>query len=228
VLLFVHGGGWTKGNKKGFEKLARLFARNGVGTAVTNYRLSPGVQHPAHTQDVARALAWVHKNIAKYGGRPDELFLSGHSAGGHLVALLGTDPSYLDAAGVPGKAVKGVIPISGVFTFRPGSMQKVFGEDKEAYKKAAPLTYVKGQHPPFLIIVGDKDIKGFDKMAEQFGQALEKAGGEAKAMIVKDRNHGSIVGRMVNQDDPSTQAVLTFIARHSSLKLHEAKSAKGE
>ena len=92
------------------------------------------------------AVAWVHKNIARYGGRPDQLFLSGHSAGGHLVALLGTDPTYLEAAGVPLKDIKGVIPISGVYTFRPGSMPKVFGEDREAYRKAAPLTHVKKFH----------------------------------------------------------------------------------
>src|SRR5262249_5222204 len=78
VLVFVHGGAWQKGNRAAFEKLGRLFARNGVGTAAINYRLSPQVQHPAHAQDVARAVAWVHRNIAKYGGRPDEMFLSGH------------------------------------------------------------------------------------------------------------------------------------------------------
>jgi acetyl esterase/lipase len=227
VLVFVHGGAWTKGSRGGFEKLARLFARNGVGTAITNYRLSPQVQHPAHTQDVAKAVAWVHKNIAKYGGRPDQLFLSGHSAGGHLVALLGTDPTYLEAAGVPLKDIKGVIPISGVYTFRPGSMPKVFGEDKEAYRKAAPLTHVKGQHPPFLILVADSDLKGFDKMAEQFCGALGKSGCTAKVINVKDRDHGTIVRQMTNLGDPATQAVLEFIARHSNLKLRESKSAKG-
>jgi acetyl esterase/lipase len=226
VLVFVHGGAWSKGNKNGFEKFARLFARNGIGTAITNYRLSPQVQHPAHAQDVAKAVAWVHKNIAKHGGRPDQLFLSGHSAGGHLVALLGTDSTYLEAAGVPTKDIKGVIPISGVYTFRPGSMPKVLGEDKEAYKKAAPLTHVKGQHPPFLILVADNDLKGFDRMAEQFCQALEKGRCTATVINVKDRDHGSIVRQMTNQADPTTQAVLTFIARYSNLKLLEGKAAK--
>jgi acetyl esterase/lipase len=227
VLVFVHGGGWTKGSKSGFEKLARLLARNGVGTAITNYRLSPQVQHPAHAQDVAKAVGWVHKHIAEYGGRPDQLFLSGHSAGGHLVALIGTDPTYLEAAGVPMKDVKGVIPISGVYAIRPGMMPKVFGEDQEVRRKAAPLTHIKGQHPPFLILVADKDLKGFDKMAEQFCDALGKTGCTAKVINVKDRDHGTIVRQMTNLGDPSTQAVLEFIARHSNLKLHESKSAKG-
>ncbi len=226
VLVFVHGGGWKNGSKEGAAKFARLFAKNGVGVVSTNYRLSPKFQHPVHAQDVANAVGWVHKNIAKYGGRPDQLFLSGHSAGGHLVALLATDPTYLDAVGVPMKDIKGVIPISGVYVFRPDSLPKVFGEDKEAYRKAAPLTHVKGQHPPFLILVAEKDFKGFDKMAEQFCAALKKSGCSATVLNVKDRNHGSIFGQMANQADSATQATLAFIARHSSLKLHESKSTR--
>ncbi len=226
VLVFVHGGAWTGGNKNGFEKLGRLFARNGVATAVTNYRLSPKVQHPAHAEDVARAVGWVHRNIAKYGGRPDEIFLSGHSAGGHLVALLGTDPSYLKAAGVPEKDIRGVIPISGVYTIRAGQMPKVFGTSEDLARAASPQTHIKGKHPPFLILVADKDFKGFDKMAEAFCQALGKAGCTARVVTGKDRSHGSIAFRMFNQDDPATQAVLTFIAEHSHLKLREASAPK--
>jgi acetyl esterase/lipase len=226
VLVFVHGGAWQKGNKAGFEKLARLFARNGVGTAVTNYRLSPDVRHPVHTQDVAKAVAWVHRNIAKYGGRPDEIFLSGHSAGGHIVALLGADPSYLKAAGVPEKDIRGVIPISGVFTIRAAQMPKVFGTSEEDARSASPMAHIKGNHPPFLILVADRDLKGFDRMAEAFGKALGKVECKAQVITAKDRDHGTIVMQMRNQADPCTQAVLAFIAQHSHLKLREVSSPK--
>src|SRR5262245_18121268 len=97
VLIFVHGGAWSMGTKDLYGPLGKVFAKNGIGTVVINYRLSPKVQHPAHVQDVARAFAWTHKNIAKHGGNPDQIFISGHSAGGHLVALLATDESHLKA-----------------------------------------------------------------------------------------------------------------------------------
>jgi acetyl esterase/lipase len=226
VLVFVHGGGWTKGSKEGFAKLGSLLARNGIGTAVTNYRLSPQVQHPAHAQDVARAVGWVHRNIAKHGGRPDEIFLSGHSAGGHLVALLGTDSSYLKAEGVPLKDIRGVIPISGVYTIRYNPKGTIFGKDEDSAKNASPQVHVKGEHAPFLILVAEKDGKGFDRMAAEFCDALGKAGCKARVITAKDRNHGSIVGRMVNQADPATQAVLAFIAEHSHLKLREVSPPK--
>jgi acetyl esterase/lipase len=230
VLLFIHGGAWTQGSKAGFAKVGQMFARNGIGAASANYRLSPKVTHPAHIQDVAKAFAWVHKNIGKYGGRKDEIFISGHSAGGHLVALLATDPSYLEAEGLKLTDIKGAIPVSGVYRVGGGGkMSNVFGKDPELARKASPMVHVKGKHPPFLILVADNDLKGFDRLAEQFCKALGKAECKAEVLTVKDRNHGSVMFRMANQDDPGTQAVLAFIARHAHLKLSEAgKDKKGE
>src|SRR5205823_5671892 len=103
-VFFVHGGAWRNGDKSGilgvYSALGRFLVRHGLGAVIINYRLSPAVRHPAHVQDVAKAFAWTHKNIARYGGRPDQIFLCGHSAGGHLVALLATDPTYLKAEGL--------------------------------------------------------------------------------------------------------------------------------
>ncbi len=112
VLFFIHGGGWIHGDK-GFMGLysgvGRFYASQGIGAVIINYRLSPGVKHPEHIKDIARAFAWTVKNIEKYGGRPDQIFVCGHSAGGHLVALLATDETYLKAEGVSDKNIKAVI-----------------------------------------------------------------------------------------------------------------------
>src|SRR5262245_48227604 len=77
VLFFVHGGAWVHGDKDMlglYGLFANAYAKQGIGVVVTNYRLSPAVTHPEHVKDVARAFTWVHKNIAKYGGRPDCVF----------------------------------------------------------------------------------------------------------------------------------------------------------
>jgi acetyl esterase/lipase len=118
VIMFVHGGAWMLGDKSFFGwggDIGRHFARQGIGAVLPSYRLSPGVKHPGHVQDLARALAWVRKNIAGYGGDAEQLFLCGHSAGGHLVSLLATDARYLRAVGLKPAAVKGVIAVSGVY-----------------------------------------------------------------------------------------------------------------
>ena len=223
VLLFVHGGGWTKGDRKSFERLGRVFARNGVGTVVISYRLTPEVRHPGHIEDVARAFAWTNKNIAKYGGRPDTIFISGHSAGGHLVALLATDESYLKAVGLTIGNIKGVIPISGVYNLAPGHFTRVFGEDAEVRRQASPLTHVRNDLPPMLVLVADKETANFIKMAEDFAAALQKAKCNAVCVKAADRNHGTIVGNIPNEDDPATQRILAFLAAHSNLKLTPKK-----
>src|SRR5262249_37999874 len=129
VLFFVHGGAWLRGDK-GFlgiySALGTFFARHGVGVAVTNYRLSPAVKHPEHVKDVARAFAWTVRNIARYGGRPDQVFVCGHSAGAHLVALLVTDESYLKQEGLTAQAVRGAIPLSGIYRLPEKLLPAVF------------------------------------------------------------------------------------------------------
>jgi len=219
VVLFVHGGTWKSGDKKIYGPLGETFARNGVGMVITNYRLSPGVKHPAHVEDVARAFAWTHANVGKYGGRADRLFVSGHSAGGHLVALLATDESYLKAHKLSFESVRGVVALSGVYTITPGVFKGTFGKDAEECRKASPLSNVNGKHPPFLIAYADKDYPLLGPLAEQFGKALKKSKCEAEVLKIKDRDHISIIKNLAtNQDDPATRAMFAFVAKHSAKK----------
>ncbi len=233
TLFFIHGGGWTAGSRSGFDRIGRTFAKNGVAFVSAGYRLSPRqgqearpgqVKHPGHIQDVAKGFAWTVANISKYGGDPGAIFVSGHSAGGHLAALLATDDDYLKAEKLSLSNIKGVIPVSGVFVISP-RMKNVFGEDAEVCKKASPQTHVRDGLPPFLILYGDGERNGLGRQAEKFAPALKEHKVEATVVVGKDRNHGSIMMRMASESDPATQAVLAFIAKHSNLKL-TAKDAK--
>jgi acetyl esterase/lipase len=226
VLLFVHGGAWSSGNKNLYGALGQRFASNGIGTVVINYRLSPAVQHPAHIQDVARAFAWTCSNIGKYGGKADEIFVSGHSAGGHLAALLATNESYLKAEKLSPENIKGVIALSGVYRVVP-NLFKAFPDDEQEAKNASPLEHVKEGAPPFLILYADKDFPTCDKMSEKFCTALKGCKCEATSLEIKERNHITIIVRMANNEgDPTTQAILDFVAKHSGLKLTEKEEKK--
>ncbi len=219
VLLFVHGGAWRSGDRKLYGKLGEMFARNGIGAVVISYRLSPKVKHPAHIQDVARAFAWTYRHIAQYGGRPDQIFICGHSAGAHLVALLATNGSYLQAEKLSPANIKGVIPISGVFKITPGRLADVFGTDAEVCRQASPIQNLTGKQPPFLLIYAEKDYKQFDQYAQAMEQALKKQGSEASSVMVKDRTHITIIINATYTEDPAAQAILAFVAKHSNLKL---------
>jgi acetyl esterase/lipase len=113
VLFWVHGGGLRKGDRKNTQPLGEAFTKQGIGFVAAGYRLSPAVKHPAHIEDVARAFAWTVHNITKHGGRADAIFVSGHSAGARLAALLATDESYLKAHKLAFSNIKGVISVSG-------------------------------------------------------------------------------------------------------------------
>ena len=225
VLFFVHGGAWSSGDKGRFSRLGTAFARRGIGVVATNYRLTPDVTHPAHIEDVARAFAWTHKHIADYGGDPEKLFLCGHSAGGHLVALLALDEQYLKAHELTRGSIAGVIPISGVFNIANGLgpiRRSVFGDDEAGRRDAAPITHAKklapGDEaglPPFLILVAQHDPKRLRDDAAELRDTLDKTGHKPEFLDAARRTHGTIITRLGSRFDRATRELLRFIQEHS-------------
>jgi acetyl esterase/lipase len=130
VVLLVHGGAWVVGDNRCcglYPAVGEFLARQGIAAVLPNYRLSPGVRHPEHVRDLARAFAWVRAHIAEYGGSADQIFLAGHSAGGHLVALLAADQKYLRAEGLRTADVRGVVCLSGVYRLPAGKLDVTLG-----------------------------------------------------------------------------------------------------
>jgi acetyl esterase/lipase len=222
VIFFVHGGAWVHGDKSGMFKigiygyLGNFWAKHGVGMVVTNYRLSPRVTHPDHIKDVARAFAWTYKHISQYGGRPDEIFVSGHSAGGHLISLLATDDSYLKAEGLSLKAIRGAMPMSGVYSIPERDLlyDAMFGTDPKARREASPIAHARPDAPPFLIFYGDHDFRPCGKEpSEAFCAALQKQKCPARAMEIHDRNHVTILLKSGVEGDPVPKAMREFMDR---------------
>ncbi|MBI3821475.1 MAG: alpha/beta hydrolase [Planctomycetes bacterium] len=130
VVVLVHGGAWLVCDNRTlglYTSVAEFLASQGIGVVAPNYRLSPDVKHPEHIQDVARAFAWTKRHIAEHGGRPDQLFVVGHSAGGHLAALLATDEQYLKAERCQGADVRGVVCLCGVYRIPLGNLDVFLG-----------------------------------------------------------------------------------------------------
>jgi acetyl esterase/lipase len=218
VVMFVHGGAWILGDKKFFgvhEAVGEMFAKHGIGGVVINYRLSPQVKHPEHIKDVARAFAWVRKNIKKYGGRPDQIFLCGHSAGGHLAALLATDDRYLKGEGLTLNNIKGVMAISGVYTIPSGMFTESFGRDPKVHREASPVNQIRPGCPPFLIIYADRDYPWCDAASKSFCKALKGKKVAAETLEIKRRNHIDVLTRIKRAGDPCARTMLDFVAKHS-------------
>jgi acetyl esterase/lipase len=218
VIFFVHGGAWVQGDKSFlgvYGDLASFYARRGVGVVVTNYRLSPKVRHPEHIRDVARAFAWTHQHIKEYGGRPDEIFVCGHSAGAHLAALLTTDPKYLKSHDLGFSDVRGVIGVCGPYdlTVLPKKLNRaVFGDGPDAAREASPVHCVRAGSPPFLLLCAGKDLEGCGKnIADAFADAVHAKGGQAEVVEIASSSHNSILVGAASSDDPVSAAIFRFL-----------------
>ena len=115
VVVSFYGGALTAGDKSEQPYVGERFAAAGYVTVIVNYRLSPGVTHPAHVEDAAASVAWVSKNIAKYGGDPSKIFLTGHSAGVYLLSPLLLDPRYLARHDLKPSSIRGAAPVSAFY-----------------------------------------------------------------------------------------------------------------
>lgn len=218
LLVFVHGGGWTHGDKNYwfdlYGKVGKAFAQQGIGVAVINYRLAPNIKHPDQSKDVAKAIAWSHKNIEKFGGNARELYLAGHSAGGHLVSLVSTDAHYLKEAGLEPGVIKGVIPISAVYDVQPDILlfDMVFGKNAQIRTQASPIMHVKPGLPPFLMLHGDHELPQCDgPCAQQFQHKLEESHVTCKLLPIANRDHMSIIAKLSEPNDPGQLAIVNFI-----------------
>src|SRR6185295_18685519 len=123
VFFFVHGGAWRFGDRSQYPALGNRFGREGILTVVPSYRLAPKNPHPAQIEDVAAAFAWTARHVGEYGGDTKRIYVAGHSAGGHLSALLTLDGKYLKTYNLSAKNIRGTISLSGVFNLGTGDSQ---------------------------------------------------------------------------------------------------------
>jgi arylformamidase len=210
VVLWVHGGGWSIGDKSNqMQHKPGLFTRAGYCFVSINYRLSPfpannnpdRIMYPVHEQDVASAVAWVHEHIGTYGGDPERIALMGHSAGAHLVAIVSTDESYLAAHGLTLSVIKGTASVDTegydiVSTMADGPVKNLyrnaFGDDPVTWAAASPINHLaldKGL-PTFLLVArGDAFRRG---MCNDFATALRNAGTEAAVVDAGTYSHRDV------------------------------------
>ncbi len=218
VVMFVHGGAWASGDKSDYVELGRTLAGlYGLVTVVINYRLSPDVQHPEHTEDATLAAVWVLDNIADYGGDPTELFLFGHSAGGHMVSLMTTDESFFAALGHSTEEVAGVISMSGVYNLNAlvpafiGTIKDTFGSlDPRYLAEVSPATHVDDWQPPFLIEYAETDLPTFDRQARNFYRNLTRHGSPAELTMLRGYDHVSEMEAMSTRT-PRSQPVMELV-----------------
>ncbi len=212
VIIWVHGGAWLAGSKNGFVPLA--YVADGYAVASVGYRLSQHAVFPAQIEDCKAAVRWLRANATTYGLDPNHFAAWGESAGGHLVAMLGTtgDAKVFEVGenlGVSSK-VQAVLDFFGptdllqmdshrlpsgqVHDTADSPESKLVGgpiqENKDKVAKANPITYVTKEDPPFLIVHGDADPLVPHHQSELLAAALKNAGVRVSFHTVKGGGHG--------------------------------------
>lgn len=224
VFVFIHGGGWSKRDKDEVGSQPKLFNSAGTIVVSVNYRLVPAVRHPENVQDIAAAIAWISKNIAKSGGDPNKIVLMGHSAGSHLAALVATDGRYLAAHGLRRNHLRGVVTLDGSAFDIPdriknGSEQvvencrKAFGEREDVQIDGSPIQHVEGQVPlpPFLLVYL-KDGSLNHSQSRRFSELVERAGGKAKLVHITDgKSHQALCDDLGTDSDQSGPILVEFV-----------------
>jgi acetyl esterase/lipase len=218
VLVWFHGGGLKNGEKDG--KIAvgvgERFASEGVIVMSVNYRLSPKVTYPGYVNDAGRAVAWAIAHAKDYGGDGSKVFVSGHSAGGYLTAMVGVSPENVSVLSKGDHPVAGLMPISGqMITHSTVRGERGFSGSRPVIDDAAPSYHVSKDAPPMLLIAGGNDNPARAEENIYFHAALRAMGHEQNAYLeVAGRTHGSIANMIPQKDDAVALAMLEFMREY--------------
>lgn len=232
VVVWIHGGGWQRGDKSGALLKPQAFVDRGFVFVAINYRFVPVVNIKQMTGDVAKAIHWAHRNAEKYGGDPNTIFVMGHSAGAQLAALVCTDDQYLKAEGLPLSLIKGCVPVDGDTYYpalqidsadadldgrllggarRAASYRLKFPEGSQ--KELSSVLHVAKDKgiPPFLILhVADFPESGTGLQAQVLAKALNDAKVPVKVVSVPGKTHVTLDSEIGKPNDAATDALFEF------------------
>jgi len=194
VMIFWHGGSWQNGDKDYYRFVGAALAARGFLAVVPNYRLAPRCPFPCFIQDAALAVKWVRDHAGAYGGDVRRLYLSGHSAGGHIALLLGLQPGYLSGVGLARADLAGIVALAaptGLEDLRGGAVAGVFPPSvpDEAF---SPITLALAEAagaPPMLLLSGAADTVIAPANTRKLAAALRAGGGQVSLEEYPDTGH---------------------------------------
>jgi len=231
VVFWIHGGGWQTGDKKNVKAKPAWFLDKGFVFVSINHRFLPDVVMEDLIGDVAKAFAWMVKNVPSFGGDPSRVLVGGHSSGAQLAALLCTDHRYLQSEGVSFDCLIGCVPVDGDTYDIPaiievaetrrrvhhqpqadfGHRQK-FGNDPAKHLDFSAVTHVSANKgiPPFLILYNAAHPDN-SAQAVRFGSVIKGAGIAVTLFAGKNTDHVKLNDDLGLPDDPATKALESFV-----------------
>jgi acetyl esterase/lipase len=207
TVVWFHGGGLQGGEKYIPEELKE----QGIAVIAVNYRLYPKVLCPVYIDDAAAAVAWTFKNINKYGGDPNIIFISGGSAGGYLVGMVGLDKKYLAKYGIDANKIASIIPFSGhMITHFAIRHERGVPDTTPVVDEFAPLYHVRSDAPPLILITGDRNLEMLGRYEENaYMMRMMNVVGHKKTELYEIQGHDH--GQMCK---PANTILLNYIKKY--------------
>jgi arylformamidase len=210
VLIYVHGGFWCLRSSKEFGFVARGPASEGVATVVTNYALCPNVTIDEIVRQTRAAVAWAYENASSFGGDPGRIHVAGHSAGGHLVAmLLATD--WEGEYGLPDDIIVGATAISGLFDLTPFPytfLQPKLQLGLDQIHRNSPILHIPDAAPPLLVAYGEDETDEFKRQSEEFFGVWSSNGLEGGRLVLASKNHYRVIDGFLDAGSPLCSTIL--------------------
>ena len=195
VVVFFYGGSWNSGDRELYGFAGRALAERGYIVVIPDYRLVPEVRYPGFVEDGAAAVTWVQREIARFGGNPNRIHLTGHSAGAHIAALLTLDSRWLHQSGAPAHSIRSFAGLAGPYDFLPftsDASKAAFGQMPDP-KPSQPITYARGDAAPMLLLTGSADTTVKPRNSKALAAAQTRARAQAQAMLYEGLGHSDIV-----------------------------------
>jgi arylformamidase len=214
VHVFFHGGYWKSNHKDEFAFAANPFVEHGALVAVVEYALIPGVKMEELIRQCRASLGWVWRNAAAHGGDPDNITISGHSAGGHITAMMmATDwPGF--ASDLPTDLVKGGIGISGLYDLIPvqiSSQNDDLGLTTAEAAAFSPMSMPPAGGGKLLLPVGGDEGPEFLRQSDEMAAAWRDKGVDAKSWVLPGENHFSIINQFIDPNSVLSRSAREFI-----------------
>jgi arylformamidase len=201
--VFLHGGYWQAMSKESSGFVAEGLVQAGVAVAVVNYRLCPEASMEEIIQDVRSALVWLYENGASHDVDGTKIQVSGHSAGGHLLAMLWATDWGKQTPELPADFLHSGISISGLFELEPLVSTKVnnaLGLDAPRAQALSPALSEPLSHAPLLLAVGETESEEYHRQSDLLSENWGAAGVLVKVERLKDHNHFSIVNELARKE----------------------------
>jgi arylformamidase len=224
IQIFIHGGYWHLLDKADFSFVARAFQPAGAAVVVINYGLIPAVDMDELVRQCRAAVAWTYRQAAGFGGDAKRIFLSGHSAGGHLVAmLLATD---WRAFGAPADVIKGCTGISGLYDLEPirlSYLNDVLKLSPEDAWGNSPVHLTPARGGSLLLAVGGDEGPEYHRQTDDLAAAWRRRGLAARILDQPGLNHFSIISQL---EDPKSELSRAILGQMGLGGLGRARSAR--